>query len=115
MRVYLAEDSAILRDGLLALLERRGFTANGFNDAGALLAAINANDDDASLPEVVISDIRMPPSFTDEGLRAAEALRAAHPNLPVLLFSQYVEAAYATRLLATGAAGVQLANRSQHL
>ena len=101
-RVAIAEDSAILRDGLVHLLEGRGFTVtDAVGDAEALHAVI---DDDC--PDVAIVDIRMPPSFTDEGLRAALELRRSHPGLGILVFSQYVETRYASELLADGAEGV---------
>lgn len=101
-RVAIAEDSAILRDGLVHLLEGRGFTVtDAVGNAEALHAAI-----DHDCPDVAIVDIRMPPSFTDEGLRAALELRQSHPGLGILVFSQYVETRYASELLADGAGGV---------
>jgi DNA-binding NarL/FixJ family response regulator len=106
LSVVVAEDSAILRDGLVALLARRGFDAAGVPDAKALVAEVAARQGAGQLPDVVVADIRMPPTHTDEGLRAALALRQSYPDLPVLLFSQYVEAAWAARLLADGARGV---------
>ena len=107
MRLIVAEDSAILRDGLVALLARRGHdVVEAVGDAAALEAHVAhlARTDD--LPDVVVADVRMPPTFTDEGLRAAVALRAAHPDLGVLVFSQHVETRYASDLLASGAQGV---------
>jgi DNA-binding NarL/FixJ family response regulator len=104
--VIVAEDSAILRDGLIALLGRRGHDAVGVPDASVLLDAVDRGADKGKLPDIVVADIRMPPGFTDEGLRAAVTLRAKYPGLPVLLFSQYIEAAYTARLLADGARGV---------
>ena len=107
MRLIVAEDSAILRDGLVALLARRGHdVVEAVGDAAALEAHVAhlARTDD--LPDVVVTDVRMPPTFTDEGLRAAVALRAAHPDLGVLVFSQHVETRYASDLLASGAQGV---------
>ncbi|MDR2722745.1 MAG: response regulator transcription factor [Cellulomonadaceae bacterium] len=107
MTIVVAEDSAILRDGLVALLTRRGHDVTGVDDGDALLAEVAVRAASAAgLPDCVVSDIRMPPNFTDEGLRAAISLRGQYPSLPVMLFSQYVEAAYATRLLETGAHGV---------
>ena len=101
-RVVIAEDSAILRDGLVELLERRGFTVtDAVGDAEALRAVV-----EGECPDVAIVDIRMPPNFTDEGLRAALELRRSHPELGILMFSQYVETRYATELLADGAEGV---------
>ncbi len=103
LRIVLAEDSVILRDGLVALLARRGHDVVAVGDGDALVRTVTERD---ALPDVVIADIRMPPTFTDEGMRAATALRALHPTLPVLVFSQYVETRYATQLLAGGAGGV---------
>lgn len=105
LHVVVAEDSAILRDGLVALLTRRGHDVIGVNDGQALVHQVSEHADQG-LPDVVVADIRMPPSHTDEGLRAALTLRGSYPGLPVLLFSQYVETAYAARLLADGARGV---------
>jgi len=100
-----AEDSAILRDGLVALLTRREYDVVGVAEGEALLHEITQRGPDR-LPDVVVADIRMPPSYTDEGLRAALTLRQRYPGLPVLLFSQYIETAYAARLLEDGARGV---------
>jgi len=106
LRVVVAEDSAILRDGLVALLTRRGHEVVAVADGEALVREVTARAADGALPDVVVADIRMPPTFTDEGMRAATTLRAAHPGLPVLVFSQYVETRYASQLLAGGAGGV---------
>jgi DNA-binding NarL/FixJ family response regulator len=96
VRVAIAEDSALLRDGLTHLLHRRGHQVTAaVGDAAALLAAVAAEP-----PDVVVVDIRMPPTHTTEGLRAALALRAAHPAVGVLVLSQYVETRYAAELLA---------------
>ena len=102
VRVAVAEDSAILRDGLVQLLADRGFEITGaVSDAAALRRCVALDP-----PDVAVVDIRMPPTFTDEGLRAALDLRAAHPAVGILLFSQYVETRYAAELLAGGAAGI---------
>jgi DNA-binding NarL/FixJ family response regulator len=102
LRVAIAEDAAILREGLTRLLLDRGFTVTAaVGDGEALLTAI---EDDP--PDVAVVDIRMPPSFTDEGLRAAIEVRRRHPGIGVLVFSQYVETRYATQLLAGDAAGI---------
>ncbi|MFB7668852.1 response regulator [Kitasatospora sp. NPDC056138] len=102
MRVVVAEDTAILRVGLVQLLEDEGHeVVAAVADAEQLKAAVAGHR-----PDVVVSDIRMPPTHTDEGLRAAIELRAAQPGLAVLIFSQYVETEYAARLLAGGSAGV---------
>jgi DNA-binding NarL/FixJ family response regulator len=100
--VVIAEDAAVLRDGLVHLLTDRGHDVlAAVPDAEALQAAVEEHR-----PDVAVVDIRMPPTHTDEGLRAAVALRAAHPDLGVLVFSQYVETRYAAQLLAGGARGV---------
>jgi DNA-binding NarL/FixJ family response regulator len=102
IRVVIAEDSAILRDGLVQLLADRGFeVAGAVSDPAALEALVVAEQ-----PDVAVVDIRMPPTFTDEGLRAAISLRARYPRLGILLFSQYVETRYAAQLLADDAAGI---------
>lgn len=103
MRVVLAEDSGLLREVLTgALIERGVEVAAAVADAEELLRAVDA------LPEldVAIIDVRMPPTFTDEGLRAALALRRSRPRLGVLILSQYVEERYAAELLAGGARGL---------
>jgi DNA-binding NarL/FixJ family response regulator len=98
MRVVIAEDSVLLREGLTGLLPRFGFEiVAAVGDAPALLAAV-----DEAEPELVVTDVRMPPGFSDEGLQAAIALRAADPALPVLVLSQYVEQTYAAELLDSG-------------
>jgi DNA-binding NarL/FixJ family response regulator len=105
MRVAIAEDSAVLRAGLVELLTDRGHQVSAaVADAGALLAAVAADP-----PDAAVVDVRMPPTHTDEGLRAAVALRRDHPGVGVLLFSQYVETRHAAELLGgtrRGAAGV---------
>jgi DNA-binding NarL/FixJ family response regulator len=102
MRVVIAEDSAVLRAGLVQLLADRGHDVSAaVGDADALLVAVAEHR-----PDVAIVDIRMPPTHTDEGLRAAITLRAEYPATGVLVFSQYVETRYAARLLEHNAAGV---------
>jgi DNA-binding NarL/FixJ family response regulator len=102
MRVVIAEDAAIFREGLVRLLEDRGHqVCAAVADGEALLAAVAAHR-----PDVAVVDIRMPPTHTDEGLRAALRLRADHPGTGVLVFSQYIETRYAARLLQGSAAGV---------
>jgi DNA-binding NarL/FixJ family response regulator len=102
MRVALAEDSVLLREGIARLLE----------DAGFEVVAQTGSADDLLLkvrsysPDVVIVDIRMPPTHTDEGLRAAQEIREKHPGVGVLVLSQYVEPAYALELLAESAEGI---------
>jgi DNA-binding NarL/FixJ family response regulator len=107
--VVLAEDSGLLRDGLVGMLERFGFAVKAaVGDAGALLEAVAAHR-----PELVLTDVRMPPSFRDEGVRAALELRRRHPGLAVVVLSQYVEQTYASELLAgaTGRVGYLLKDR----
>jgi DNA-binding NarL/FixJ family response regulator len=102
MRVVIAEDSAILRDGLAGLLTDRGHdVVAAVGDGDALRAAVIEHS-----PDVCVVDIRMPPSFTDEGLRAAIAVRREQPGVGVLVFSQYVETRYAAELIAGSARGV---------
>jgi DNA-binding NarL/FixJ family response regulator len=106
LRVVLAEDSGILRDGLVALLTRRGHEVTAVPDGESLEREVLRLASESSLPDVVVADIRMPPTFTDEGLRTVVALREQFPGLPVLLFSQYVETRYAGELLKGDARGV---------
>lgn len=102
MRVVLAEDLFLLREGLARLLEAHGCViAASVGDGPALLAALAEHG-----PDVAVVDVRMPPTFTDEGLRAALAARRRIPGLPVLVLSQYVERLYARELLADGAGAV---------
>jgi DNA-binding NarL/FixJ family response regulator len=102
MRVILADDSVLLREGLARMLSESGFEVVAqVGDAEALLAAV-----DADPPDVCIVDIRMPPTNTTEGLQAALHLRVHHPEVAVLVLSQYVETRYAMELLAQGADGV---------
>ena len=99
MRAVIAEDLFLLRDGLTRLLEAHGVQVTAAVDSGAgLLAAVTADR-----PDVAIVDVRLPPTFTDEGLRAALAARREAPGLPVLVLSQYVEQIYARELLARAA------------
>ncbi|MGV9697911.1 response regulator [Streptomyces sp. NPDC003470] len=94
----LAEDSVLLRDGLIALLDRCGHqVVAAVGDAEALVAAV-----EEYAPDAVVTDVRMPPGFQDEGLHAAVRLREKRPTLPVLVLSQYVQRAYAAELLDSG-------------
>ncbi|ADG75985.1 two component transcriptional regulator, LuxR family [Cellulomonas flavigena DSM 20109] len=104
MRIVIAEDSVLLLDGLSRLLTAEGHTVTGYPTADALVAALG--DPDADLPDVLVTDVRMPPTHTDEGLRAAVHLRGLHPGLPVLVLSQYVEQRYARELLVGDAGGL---------
>lgn len=102
MRVTIAEDSVILRDGLVELLAGRGHeVVAAVGDGDALVTAVAADP-----PDVAVVDVRMPPTHTDEGLRAALQVRRDHPQVGILVFSQYVETRYASQLLADGAAGM---------
>lgn len=101
MRVVIAEDAAVFRDGLVRLLEDRGHDVAAVADGNALIDAVADHH-----PDVAVVDIRMPPTYTDEGLRAAIVLRRRHPDVGVLVFSQYIETRYAAQLLAKSAAGI---------
>jgi DNA-binding NarL/FixJ family response regulator len=102
LRVVIAEDAALFREGLARLIESRGHqVACAVADGAALIAAVARHQ-----PDVVVADVRMPPAHTDEGLRAALELRRAHPRLGVLVLSQYIETRYAARLLEDNAAGI---------
>ncbi|MBC6461208.1 response regulator transcription factor [Actinomadura sp. HBU206391] len=107
MRIVIAEDSALLREGLSQILTRFGHNVRAAGDGAGLLATVAEQ-----VPDVVVTDVRMPPGFRDEGLRAALELRRRHAGLPVLVLSQYVEQTYATELVETGAGvGYLLKNR----
>jgi DNA-binding NarL/FixJ family response regulator len=102
MRVVIAEDAAMMRDGLVRLLTDHGHEVSAaIGDADALRTAVAEHR-----PDVAIVDIRMPPTHTDEGLRAALDIRRDQPGVGVLVFSQYVETRYASQLLAGDASGV---------
>jgi DNA-binding NarL/FixJ family response regulator len=106
MRIVIAEDSAVVRAGLVEILADRGHqVVAAVGDAEALRAAVDEHQ-----PDAAVVDVRMPPGYTDEGLRAAIAIRRDHPGLGVLVFSQYIETRYAADLLGAasgrGAAGV---------
>ncbi|WP_204050074.1 response regulator [Microbispora siamensis] len=102
MRVVLAEDSVLLREGLVWVLGSAGVeVVAAVSDAEGLLRAVDDHE-----PDLVVTDVRMPPTHTDEGLRAALLLRHRRPKLPILVLSQYVEERYATRLLSTVTTGI---------
>ena len=102
MRIVIAEDLFLLRDGLTRMLEAHGLEVVAAVDNGDdLVAAVTADP-----PDLAIVDIRLPPSFTDEGLRSALAARKQVPGLPILVLSQYVEQLYARELLADGTGGI---------
>ena len=95
IRVVIAEDSVLLREGIVRLLEQSGFEVAGqAGDGEDLLRKVGAHK-----PDVAVIDVRMPPTHTDEGLRAAHRIRAEHPRTAVLVLSQYVDEAYALELL----------------
>lgn len=107
VRVVIAEDSVLLREGLTRLLTDRGHeVVAGVGDGDALVKTVAELADAGALPDVVVADVRMPPTHTDEGVRAAVRLRAEYPDLGVLVLSQYVEEQYATELLAGSTRGV---------
>ncbi|MCB0894171.1 MAG: response regulator transcription factor [Nocardioidaceae bacterium] len=114
MRIVLAEDAALLREGLVGILERAGHeVVAAVGDADALLA-YTARE----LPDIVVTDIRMPPTHTDEGLRAAARIRAEHPEVAVLVLSAYVAEAYVPELLDStpgGGVGYLLKDRVGHV
>ncbi|MFE1646831.1 LuxR C-terminal-related transcriptional regulator [Microbacterium sp. P01] len=109
MRILICEDSVLLREGLVRLLADAGhLVVAAIPDASDLTAAVLSGD-----PDLCILDVRLPPTFTDEGIRAALSLRAARPDLAVLVLSQYVEERYAADLIAGngGALGYLLKDR----
>ena len=102
MRVVVADDAVILREGLARLLREAGFEVAGLAaDAGELLELV-----DSVRPDVAIVDIRMPPTHTDEGLQAAKVIRQRWPDVGILVLSQHVHAGYAVELLSAGTDGV---------
>ncbi len=102
MRVVIGEDSLLLREGIARLLEASGMEVVGLaGDLDSLLAAV-----EEARPDVAITDIRMPPTHTDEGLEAARRIRASRPETGVLVLSQYLDEDYAFKLLGDGAAGL---------
>jgi DNA-binding NarL/FixJ family response regulator len=102
MRIVIAEDSAVVRAGLVEVLsDRSHVVAAAVGDAEALRAAVAEHR-----PDVTVVDVRMPPGYTDEGLRAAIAIRRDHPEVGVLVFSQYIETRYAADLLGAASGGV---------
>jgi DNA-binding NarL/FixJ family response regulator len=102
LRVILCEDLVVLRDGIARLLRDNGCEVVATVDDGDRLVSAVAGH----RPDVCVVDVRLPPTFRDEGIRAAIAARERVPGMPVLIFSQYVEHAYATELLADGQGGV---------
>ena len=102
MRVVIAEDQALLREGIVALLREKGIDVVAQADDGAGLLRILAGHK----PDLAIVDVRLPPTFTDEGIRAALEARARYPGLGVLILSQYVEPVYTAELLDSGEGGI---------
>jgi DNA-binding NarL/FixJ family response regulator len=102
LRIVIAEDAAIMRDGLTQTLARRGHdVVAAVADADELIKAVGSHQ-----PDVAVIDVRMPPTHTDEGLRAAMTIRRDHPGVGTLVFSQYIEARAAGELLASSPGGV---------
>lgn len=102
MRIVLAEDNALLREGITLLIRGAGHEIVGVAASGPEIVPTLLRH----RPDIAVMDVRMPPDFRDEGLRAAIEARRLMPDLAVLVLSQYVEQTYATELLATGAAGI---------
>jgi DNA-binding NarL/FixJ family response regulator len=107
VRVVIAEDSVLLREGLTRLLTDRGLeVVAGVGDGEELLALLDELALRGELPDVVVADVRMPPTHTDEGVRACVELRRRHPGVGTLVLSQYVEERYASELLSGSTRGV---------
>ena len=106
LKVILADDSAILREGLAGLLERMGHQIQAHaSSAPELVKAVEEAAAADDLPDIIITDVRMPPEMTDDGLRAAVQIRGAHPDLAIMVLSQYVAPAYAKTLFDAGGGG----------
>ena len=104
--VVIADDSALLREGVAGLLERQGFTIVAKeNNADDLVRTIEDLAARQQLPDVVLADVRMPPTMTDDGLAAVVSLRQHYPQLAVVVVSQYVAVAYAEKLLGLATGG----------
>ncbi|WP_313810713.1 response regulator transcription factor [Glutamicibacter sp.] len=113
MRVLICEDSVLLREGLVRLLAHTGHqVVADLPDTSGLMDFLEQADQD-SFPQICILDVRLPPTYTDEGIRAALAIRDRYPDLPLLVLSQYVEERYASELIATqsGSLGYLLKDR----
>jgi DNA-binding NarL/FixJ family response regulator len=107
VRVIIAEDSALVREGMARLLTDAGYDVIAkLTNADDLLTAV-----DAELPDLVIADVRMPPTMTDDGARAAEELRLRYPALPIVLLSQHIETVHSVSLAASGSFGYLLKDR----
>ncbi len=102
MRIVIVEDSVLLREGIARLLTESGHEVVGqLVDASLLVESVEELD-----PDLIVLDVRLPPTFTDEGIRAALAVRAVAPSQPILVLSQYVEERYATELLSSDSEGI---------
>lgn len=111
MRLVIAEDSVLFREGLLRLLAEAGHdVVAAVGDAGALIDAVATHR-----PDLAIIDVRMPPTLTDDGARAAEQLRREQPTLPILLLSQHIETRHSVALVAAGGVGYLLKDRVLHV
>ena len=107
MRIVIGEDSALFREGLAHLLEDAGHQIVGkAADAPSLVATV-----DATLPDLAVIDVRMPPDMTDDGARAARIVRSAHPSLGIVLLSQHIETRHSVELVASGRFGYLLKDR----
>ena len=107
LRAVIAEDSAVVREGIARLLTDAGYDVVAkVGDADALISAVEEHH-----PDVVLADVRMPPTLTDDGARAAEELRRRYPTLPILLLSQHIETTHSVTLAAQGAFGYLLKDR----
>lgn len=107
MRIVVADDSAVIREGVARLLEGAGHEVTArVGDADGLLAAVEAD-----LPDLIITDVRMPPTLSDDGVRAAITLRERYPGLPILLLSQHIETTHSVALAASGGFGYLLKDR----
>lgn len=102
LRVVVADDSVLLREGLVRVLQESGVTVvASYPEAESLVAEL-----DETRPDLIVFDVRMPPTYKDEGVRAAIRVRRSHPQIGILLLSQYVEIAYAQELLSAGRGGI---------
>lgn len=107
MRIVIGEDSAVVREGIALLLEHAGHEVVGrVSDAASVIAAVEEFE-----PDLLVTDIRMPPTMTDDGAQAARELRRTRPRLPILLLSQHIETTQSVELAATGAFGYLLKDR----
>src|SRR5690625_4951601 len=97
MRILICEDSVLLREGLVRLLEHSGYDVSAPLPGTTELFSTLEND----MPDLAILDVRLPPTYSDEGIRAAIKIRERYPELPLLVLSQYVEERYASELIAT--------------